>query len=102
MTEETIIYLFNLIKPELMLLIPIAYIIGTMIKNSEAIKDKWIPFILGAVNVVLCTLYVLATSNITGYQDVFTALFISVTQGILTAGCSVYINQLIKQYHKEE
>lgn len=90
------------IKPELILIIPVCYLIGYAIKNSEMGVDKWIPFILGGVSIVLCTLYILATSPISNYQEVLMAIFVSITQGVLTAGCSVYINQLIKQYNKVE
>lgn len=89
------------IKPELVVLIPVMYLIGLGIKKAS-IKDALIPFILGPVAIVLCGLYVFATSDIANAKDVATALFTAITQGILTAGASVYANQLYKQYLKKD
>lgn len=86
----------NYIKPELLILVPVLYLIGAGIKQSK-IADKHIPWILGVVSVVLAGLYIFASEPITSSQDVATALFTAITQGILCAGASVYINQLIKQ-----
>lgn len=86
----------NYIKPELLILVPVLYLIGAGIKQSK-IADKHIPWILGVVSVVLAGLYIFASEPITGSQGVATALFTAITQGVLCAGASVYINQLIKQ-----
>ena len=56
------------IKPELLILVPVLYLIGVALKKSE-LKDKFIPFILGAVGVLLATIYVLASCQILGWQD---------------------------------
>ena len=40
--------------------------------------------------------------QISTYQEVLIAIFTAIVQGILVAGASVYINQLIKQNNKEE
>lgn len=95
-------YIIQFIRPELLLLIPVCYLIGYGIKKSELGIDKWIPFILGGISIVLSLLYLLATSDVETYKDVILVIFTSITQGILTAGCSVYVNQLIKQYNKVE
>ena len=84
------------IKPELLILIPVLYLIGVCIKKSE-VKDKFIPLLLGTVAVILSGLYVFATSEITGAKEIAMAIFVALTQGILTAGASVYFNQLYKQ-----
>ena len=89
------------VKPELLVLIPVLYLIGVGIKNA-AIKDKFIPFILGIISIVLCGLYVFATSEITGAKEIAMAIFVALTQGILTAGASVYFNQLYKQSQKKK
>lgn len=89
------------VKPELLVLIPVLYLIGIAIKRSQ-ITDKWIPWILGVVSVVLCGLYIASTTQITGWQSGIMAIFTSITQGILIAGCSVYVNQLVKQSKKVE
>ncbi len=89
------------VKPEMLVLIPVLYLIGIAIKRSQ-ITDKLIPWILGAISVVLCGLYIAATTQITGWQSGIMAIFTAITQGILIAGCSVYVNQLVKQSEKME
>ena len=89
------------VKPEMLVLIPVLYLIGIAIKRSQ-ITDKLIPWILGAISVVLCGLYIAATTQITGWQSGIMAIFTAITQGILIAGCSVYVNQLVKQSKKAE
>ena len=64
--------------------------------------DKYIPLILGVVSIFLSTLWVISTSDIKNWQDAVYAVFISITQGILTAGASVYVNQLYIQSKKNE
>lgn len=90
------------VKPELLILVIVLYFIGLAIKNSEFIKDKYIPIILGIVGILIAGVYVVATSDIYGYKEILTAIFTSITQGVLVAGLSVYVNQIIKQKNKEE
>jgi hypothetical protein len=89
------------IKPELLILIPVLYFIGMAIKKS-ALKDKFIPLILGAISIFLSGIYVIANCELNGTQAIATALFTAITQGVLVAGASVYVNQIIKQSQKEE
>lgn len=90
------------IKPELLILAVVLYFVGMGIKNTELIKDKYIPIILGVAGVLISGIYIVATSTINGYQEVLTVIFTSIVQGILVAGASVYIDQVIKQSNKEE
>lgn len=90
------------IKPELLVVAIVLYFIGIGLKNTELIKDKFIPIILGILGVIISAIYIIATSTISGYQEVLTVIFTSIVQGILVAGASVYINQIIKQSNKEE
>ena len=94
-------FLKEFIKPELLVLVPVLYILGTILKKS-AVRDKLIPALLGGVGVVLSLLWVLGTSDLVTWRDVLLAGFSAVTQGILAAGASVYCNQLIRQSEKEE
>ena len=88
------------IRPELLVLIPVLYCIGMGLKRAEAFADKHIPLALGAVGVALAALWVVATSTIASPQDGALAVFTAIVQGVLVAGASVYINQLIKQSQK--
>jgi len=89
----------DFVKPELLILIPVLYLIGIAIKKSK-IRDTLIPIMLGACGVVLSAIYVYATTPIDSSTSFFSALFLAITQGILCAGASVYINQIIKQAEK--
>ncbi|MEE1074298.1 MAG: phage holin family protein [Acutalibacteraceae bacterium] len=91
----------DFVKTELLMLIPVTYLIGIGFKKSK-LPDKWIPIILGIISVILSALWVFSTSNISGVKEVAYALFTAVTQGILVAGASVYANQLFVQAKKEE
>ncbi|MBR5835600.1 MAG: phage holin family protein [Bacteroidales bacterium] len=85
------------IAPELIVLIPVLYLIGMAFKKSELVPDKMIPLFIGAIGIVLATLYVSATCNFCA-ESIFTAI----VQGILCAGASVYVNQTIKQLGKDQ
>lgn len=89
------------IKPELLILIPVLYVIGIGLKKSK-LSDTLIPLVLGEIAVVLSAAWAIATTDISTFKDVAYALFISVTQGILSAGASVYVNQLYVQSKKKD
>lgn len=89
------------IKPELLILIPVLYLIGIALKKSP-ISDKHIPLILGICGVFLSAVYLIASEPLEGSQAFATMIFTAITQGVLVAGASVYANQLIKQIKKED
>lgn len=80
------------IKPELLVLIPALIGLGAVLKNTEKIKDSYIPLILTGVSLVLACLYVLGTEGITA-KSIFTAI----VQGLICVACAVYGNQVYKQ-----
>lgn len=77
------------IQPELLILIPVLYLIGYALKKARVISDKFIPVILGAAGIVLTVCYELGTGQF--------SLFAAITQGVLCAGASTYANQIYKQ-----
>lgn len=89
------------IKTELLILIPVMYFIGVGLKKS-IMPNKWIPITLGAIAITLSAIWVIATSNILGLREVAAALFTAITQGVLVAGASVYVNQIYVQANKED
>lgn len=91
----------NYIKTELLVLVPVLYCIGIGFKKSY-FPDKWIPLGLGVIAIVLSGLWIVATEDIMGIKAMALALFMAVTQGVLIAGASVYVNQLFVQGKKEE
>lgn len=88
------------VKPELLVLIPVLYLIGTGFKKTTLIKDKFIPVILGLVSVLLTGLWVFATTPVSGAREIIMAIFTALTQGVLLAGAAVYANQVYKQLKK--
>lgn len=94
--------IMNYVKPELIVVAVALYFLGMALKQAQSVKDKYIPLILGGVSIVLCAIWVLATSEIGNGQQVAMAVFTAVTQGILLAGLSTYIDQIGKQMNKDE
>ena len=94
--------IMNYVKPELIVVAVALYFLGMALKQAQAVKDKYIPLILGGVSIVLCAVWVLATSEIGTGQQAAMAVFTAITQGILVAGLSNYVNQIIKQAQKSE
>jgi len=94
--------IINYVKPELLVLTVALYFLGTILKNAEAVPDKHIPLLLGLVGIVLAALWVMATSPFAGPQDIAMAVFTAIVQGVLVAGLSTYVNQIIKQNGKAE
>lgn len=91
----------NFISPELLVLVPVLYGAGRVIKDS-ACPDKWIPAILTGVSIAFTTLYVFSANAIDGAQQIAQAIFTALTQGILTASASVYTNEMLKQLTKKD
>lgn len=94
--------LMQYVKPELVVVAIVCYIIGVGLKKSETIKDKYIPFILGGVSIILCFIWVFANSQVSTGQEIASAVFMAITQGVLMAGLSTYVNQLVKQSKQDE
>ena len=94
--------IMNYVKPELVVVAVVLYFIGMALKKSQTVADKYIPIVLGALGVIICGIYVVATCSLAGTQNVAMAIFTAIVQGILVAGLSTYINQIIKQSNKEE
>lgn len=94
--------IMNYIKPELIVVAIVLYFIGLAIKKAETIKDKYIPYVLGVISVILCAIWIIANSPIGTVQEILMAVFTAIVQGVLVAGLSTYVNQLIKQANKEE
>lgn len=78
----------NFIKENIVVLVPVLYIIGEFMKRSEVVRDKYIPAILLVIAVAFSIAIV--GFNVDG-----------IIQGILVAGATVLGNQLVKQANKE-
>ena len=80
----------NYVKPELIVVAIALYFVGMALKQAQAVKDKYIPLILGGISIVICAIYVFATCTCGTGQDIAMAIFTAITQGILIAGLSTY------------
>lgn len=94
--------ILNYVKPELLVVTVVLYFIGMGFKKAQAIKDKYIPLLLGACGILLATIYVIATCSLSNTQEIAMAVFTSIVQGVLVAGLSTYVNQVVKQLNKVE
>lgn len=72
-----------------LILVPALLVIGAIIKNTQVVKDKFIPVIL----LVL---------GIAGAYGLLGISVESTIQGILVSGVSVFSSQMVKQLGKEE
>lgn len=80
--------IINFIWENALILIPVLYVIGAILKDTEKIPDKYIPLILLPFGIVLACLVL----------GGFTAN--AVVQGILVTGATVYTKQLTVQARK--
>lgn len=74
----------NYLAENMLPLVPFLYVIGMILKDTERIKDKYIPLILLPVGVLFSLLITELSPD-------------GVIQGVLATGVTVYGNQVIKQ-----
>ena len=94
--------IMSYVRPELLVVAVVLYFLGMWLKQAAFIKDKYIPLVLGIVGIFVCGIYVASVATFATAQDILSALFAAITQGILVAGLSNYVNQIIKQIGKDE
>ena len=58
------------VKPELLVVAIVLYFVGAWLKQSETVKDKYIPLINGGIGIAICAIYVFATCACANGQDV--------------------------------
>jgi hypothetical protein len=89
----------DLVRPELLVMIPALNFIATLMKKRGADSTR-IPARLGIGGIFLALCYELATIPITDLQSACNILFTGVTQGLLCAAGAVYLHQLKHQREK--
>ena len=94
--------IMNYVKPELIIVAFVLYFFGMWLKQAAFVKDKYIPLILGIVGIFVCGIWVASVCRFEDAQAVLSGIFAAITQGILVAGLSNYVNQIIKQAGKAE
>ncbi len=88
------------IEAELYILVPVLYAVGSILKKSSAVKDRWIPIILGALGIILAIVYKIGIYSPYGIREMLPILYAGFTQGVLCAAGSVYTNNIVKQMKK--
>ena len=80
--------ILNYVVQEGLVMIPVLFIIGEIVKGTELLSNKWIPLVVLVISVAFTPL-VLGT---------YTAD--NIVQAVLVAGVTVFGNELIKQTSK--
>ena len=77
--------ILNYVVQEGLVMVPVLYIIGEIVKGTELLSNKWIPLALLIVSV--------------GFTPLLLGTYTAdnVVQAVLVAGVTVFGNELIKQ-----
>lgn len=94
--------IMNYVQPELIVVAAVLYFVGVGLKKAQMIPDKYIPLMLGGAGIVVCAIWVVASCPLDTGQHIAMAIFTAIVQGVLVAGLSTYINQIIKQINRDE
>ena len=82
--------ILNYVVQEGLVMIPVLYIIGEIVKGTEFLSGKWIPLALLVVSV--------------GFTPLLLGAYTAdnIVQAVLVAGVTVFGNELIKQTSRED
>lgn len=80
--------ILNYVVQEGLVMIPVLFIIGEIIKGTELLSNKWIPLVVLVISIGFTPLVLGAyTAN-------------NIVQAVLVAGVTVFGNELVKQSSK--
>ena len=88
--ENTNELILNYIVEDGLILIPVLYVIGYIIKNTNILSNRWIPLVLLVIGIIF-SIFLLNDPIVN-----------RVIQGILIAGVTVFIDQVKKQNFEKE
>lgn len=80
--------ILNYVVQEGLVMIPVLFIIGEIVKSTELLSNKWIPLVILVISIGFTPLVLGA----------YTAE--NIVQAVLVAGVTVFGNELIKQSSK--
>lgn len=83
--ENTNELILNYIVEDGLILIPVLYVIGYIIKHTNILSNRWIPLVLLVIS-ILFSIFLLNDPIVD-----------RVIQGVLIAGVTVFIDQIKKQ-----
>lgn len=67
--------ILDMIHPELMVLVPVLYFLGMLLKKSLLINNRYIPLLLGGIGIVFAVIYIAAVTPILSMRDALIVLF---------------------------
>ena len=85
--------IYNFISPDLLILIPVLFLISNWLKKSS-IKSSKIPYITSSIGVTLSNIYIISNIKSFNFRELSAAIFSSFCQGILISGASIFTNQI--------
>ena len=88
--EEMNEMIFNYIVEDGLILIPVLYVIGYIIKQTNILSNRWIPLALLVIGIIF-SIFLLNDPIVD-----------RVIQGILISGVTVFIDQVKKQNFEKE
>ena len=88
--EEINEILLNYIVDDGLIVIPVLYVIGYIIKQTNILSNRWIPLVLLVIGIIF-SIFLLNDPIVD-----------RVIQGILIAGVTVFIDQVKKQNFEKE
>lgn len=91
--------LMDFIQKYLLILIVATYVLGSILKGLDMVKDKYITLMLG----IFCITTSIALTFINNQSKIILDNIISgILQGIISWGIAIGINQTVKQLNKKE
>ena len=69
----------ELIRPELLVLIPVLYFVGMGLKKSASVLDKHIPLLLGGLGIFLAVIYMLGAEPADDFRQILQLAFAGIT-----------------------
>ena len=80
--------ILNYVVEEGLIMIPVLYIIGMIVKETEWLTDKWIPLVLLVISIGF------TPTLLGGYNAT------NIVQAVLVTGATVFSNEVVKQTNK--
>ena len=93
--------LLSFIKPEFLILVPVLFLIKKILKESF-INNKMSCLIINLFSIFLTSMWTFATLSITCFKQILSAIFISVSQGILIVEGSGFLKKYISRYIQQK
>lgn len=81
-------------RSELMVLVPVLFFLNKLIGQSK-INNQYIPFICMGASVLLCGFHIFGYTPVANFGQVMMALFATLTQGVLYAGATMFLNLVV-------